>query len=1021
MENKIAYCRGYIETKGNYEENKGKQYISFGSVKTRHTRVLTFDTETTVDTFQNLKVGYFEIHDKGVLKECGFFYNPIYQNQIELNTRLSDPVQNALIQTPLTYNEVQILKDYAKAHKIPLYTTKQFIENIFFPEVYEKETLCNGFNLPFDLSRLAIRAGNTVLKDPMKGDLVLFFSEDGSLPNIKIGRMGLAESIRFTNEGWEDEVRSKLPKLKTKGYFLDSAHLYSVLYGSGTGHSTLKIVCQNLKTEHQKEDVDEHGIITEEYLHYLQWDVKCTYDVYKKLEEAFNRFNLTQKEITKLYSGASIGKAVFKHLGIEPFLKLNPEFPSINLGRIMETYYGGRVECKLRHEIRPVEVLDFTSMYPSTIVLLGLWDYMIAEGYKELKATDEIKNFVDSISLDDMIKPETWKRLVGIAKVKPNKDILPLRTGYNETAEKTVGLQYLTSEHEMWFTLPDVVASKLLTGKTPEIIEAYKYKPGAPQKTLKPHKILGYQIDPLKDNLIKFLVEERQKIKKLMKSLDKNSSEYSEKDGLQLALKILSNALGYGIFVELNTEKTEKSLVVCRGGKKFYSTGRSEKEGTYFNPIIGSTITAASRLMLAIAEAKVKELGYSHYYMDTDSIFVPPEIAEEVSEFFNPLNPYENVSQLLKVEDKFKREKDEKTGQKIPIQYFFGISSKRYVVFAFDSDGNPDINLMEGKLHGMGHITNIFKEEITQEDSHWHPLLWKDLILYHIGRLDYEDVVLKYSRKFEIAKVAIRTPSTYNRFTSFNEGKAWEYQIKPFNFFNQANKTEKKVIPIAPMRKNPQEMVRFPFIDYVTGEVKQGVEYFKPMDKTFFDYYNHPEIKFEGEAGLLKRRDIFITEIKTIGKEIPAVDESGINLMDEEDVQVFEEKENLLDKLEKECEKADNEGKTRKGDITRIRKQIKIYREYAPDQEELAEFAVRCLKTLKRTSRFIKSKPILLTGEQKEKVLNMSIKEGEEIGISKKNLMDVKSKIRKGEALNGNLESTKKIMNYLENLNGDKK
>jgi len=847
----------------------------------------------------------------------------------------------------------------------------------------------------------------------MKGDLVLFFSEDGSLPNIKIGRLGLAESIRFTNEGWNDETRSKLPKVKHKGYFLDSAHLYSVLYGSGTRRASLKTVCENLKTEHQKIDVDEHGTITEEYSHYLQNDVKCTYDVYKKLEETFDRFNLTQKEITTLYSGASLGKAVFKHLGIEPFLKLNPEFPSINLGRIMETYYGGRVECKLRHEIKPVEVLDFTSMYPSTIVLLGLWDYMIAEGYKELKATDEIKNFVDSLTLDDMVNPATWKRLVGLVKVKPDKDILPIRTGYNEKAEKTVGLQYLTSDQEMWFTLPDVVASKLLTGKAPEIVEAYKYEPGTPQKTLKAHKILGYEINPAKDNLIKFLVEERQKIKDERDKLDKNSSEYSEKDGLQLAFKILSNALGYGVFVELNTEKTEKSLVVCRGGKKFYSTGRSEKEGTFFNPIIGSIITAASRLMLAIAEAKVKELGYSHYYMDTDSIFVPPEIAEEVSEFFNPLNPYENVSQLLKVEDKFKRVKDEKTGQKLPIQYYFGISSKRYVVFAFDNDGFPDTNRMEGKLHGMGHITNIFKEEITEEDSHWHPLLWKDLILYHIGKLDYEDVVLKYGSKFEIAKVAIRTPSTYNRFRMFNERKAWEEQIKPFSFFNQANKTDKKVIPIAPYRDNPQEMVGFPFIDYLTGEVKEGRVYFKPMDKTFFDYYNHPEIKFEGEAGLLKRRDIFITDIKTIGKEIPQVDETGIELEDEEDVQVFEEKENLLNILDEECDKADKEGLVRKGDIARIRKQIKVYRESPPNEEELAEFVVRCRRTLKRTSRFRKSKPILFTGEKKEKVLNMSIKEANEIGISKKNLMDIKAKIRKEQALNGNLESTKKIIRYI--------
>lgn len=1017
MENKTAYCRGYIETKRKNEGNKGKPFIPNKKTKPRHSRVLTFDTETTSDTFQNLKVGYFEIHEKGILQESGFFYNPMHENNLDVNIRFAIS-QNNLSQNPLSYEEVQTLKEYAKKENIPLYTTKQFIENIYFYEVYEKETLCNGFNLPFDVSRIARKAGNTVKGNPTKGDILLLFPHIPNSLNIKIGRMGLAETISFVNP--ETEKGEEAPRLKTKGYFLDSSHLYSVLFGSGTQHFSLKQVCKNLKTEHQKEEVEEHGTITNEYLHYLQWDVKATYDVYCILEETFNKYGLAEKEITKIYSAASIGKAALKHLGIKPFLDLNPEYPSINLGRIMETYFGGRVECKLRHEIKPVEVLDFTSMYPSTIVLLGLWEYMISEGYKEIKATEEIKKFVDSITLEDMVNPEIWTNLVGIVKVRPDKDILPLRAGYNENGEKTVGLQYLTSNHEMWFALPDIVSSKLLTGKTPEIIEAYKYEAGRPQKTLKSQKILGYQINPKKDNLIKFFVEERQKIKKEMKSLDENSPEYSEKDGLQLALKILSNALGYGIFIELITQKTEKTLVVCRGDKKFSSIGRSEEEGAFFNPLIGSTITAASRLMLAIAEAKVKELGNSHYYMDTDSIFVPPEIAEEVSDFFNPLNPYENVSQLLKVEDKFKgRVKDEKTGEKTPVQYFFGISSKRYVVFALNEKNIPDISRMEGKLHGMGHITNIFKEEVTEEDKHWHPLLWKDLILYHMGKLDHEDIVLKYGNKFEIAKVAIRTPTTYNRFRTFNEGKEWEKQIKPFNFFNQGNRKDKDVFPIAPMRKNPQEMVKYPFIDYISGEIKEGKEYFKPMDKTFFDYYRHPEIKFEGKKGLLKRRDIFITDIKTIGKEIPSVDETGIEAEEEEDIQVFEEKENLLDVIEKECEKADREGKTRKGDIARIKKQIEIYKEYNPNEEELAEYTVRCLRTLKRTGKDVKRNPILLTDEKREKVLNMPEKEGKEKGIPEKTLQKIKAKIREGKALNGNLESIKKIMEYIDSQKGE--
>ena len=70
----------------------------------------------------------------------------------------------------------------------------------------------------------------------------------------------------------------------------------------------------------------------------------------------------------------------------------------------------------------------------------------------------------------------------------------------------------------MWVTLMDVIASKILTGKTPQIEEGILYSPNRPQKQLRGTNILGYRIDPRKNNLFKFFVEERQKIKKEMKS-----------------------------------------------------------------------------------------------------------------------------------------------------------------------------------------------------------------------------------------------------------------------------------------------------------------------------------------------------------------------------------------------------------------------------------------------------------------------------------------------------------------------
>ena len=73
-----------------------------------------------------------------------------------------------------------------------------------------------------------------------------------------------------------------------------------------------------------------------------------------------------------------------------------------------------------------------------------------------------------------------------------------------------------------------------------------------------------------------------------------------------------------------------------------------------------------------------------------------------------------------------------------------------------------------------------------------------------------------------------------NRFKKLNEGKAWKEQIKPFNFFLvgfQAIKENGKAVkPLAPFTKDYQKIVYEPFIDYETGEIKEGVSIFQAFE-----------------------------------------------------------------------------------------------------------------------------------------------------------------------------------------------
>lgn len=41
----------------------------------RHDRVLVFDTETTTDQYQNMKIGYFEIFQDGYIQHKGLIYD----------------------------------------------------------------------------------------------------------------------------------------------------------------------------------------------------------------------------------------------------------------------------------------------------------------------------------------------------------------------------------------------------------------------------------------------------------------------------------------------------------------------------------------------------------------------------------------------------------------------------------------------------------------------------------------------------------------------------------------------------------------------------------------------------------------------------------------------------------------------------------------------------------------------------------------------------------------------------------
>jgi len=246
----------------------------------------------------------------------------------------------------------------------------------------------------------------------------------------------------------------------------------------GEGRLSLETLGLRLKVEHPKLEQPEFSRpLTKEQLRYAARDPLTTAECYFALQRQYRGLQLPQP-LHFVYSEASISKGHLEKMKIAPWTKAQPGFDPEIIGYMMSTYVAGRTDTKIRREIRRVIYCDFTSLYPTGCILQKLWKYIIAGGVAVEGATAPVQKFLDSIALDDLQDPETWRNFVCIAQIQPSNDILPVRGQYGRRPGRRIGWNFLSQDeydHLLWFTLADLVASKLLTGRTPKIVRAVAF------------------------------------------------------------------------------------------------------------------------------------------------------------------------------------------------------------------------------------------------------------------------------------------------------------------------------------------------------------------------------------------------------------------------------------------------------------------------------------------------------------------------------------------------------------------
>jgi hypothetical protein len=872
-------------------------------------RLLVFDTETTTDASQRLLFGCYRVLrwlSGGVLVliQEGLFH-----------------ADDLASWDPAGLRELQ---EYAASAGVRLCTRREFIDEVFYPIAVEVKGMVVGFNLPFDIARIAVESGEARGRyhggfsfalaeyfDKATGEYI----EDPYRARVCIKSLDSKRAFI----GFARPIRTAESRPETfRGHFLDLRTLAHTL--SGESH-TLSSACKAFGVEHGKAQTEEYGRISRDFVAYARRDVLATQELLERLRVEFDQLGVPLLP-TKAFSPASIAKAAMRGMGVIPLHKKAPTITAAEIGRTFTAFYGGRAECRHRRVSLPVVTVDFRSMYPTVNCLMGLWKLVIAESVRFEDYTEELRALLADATLTNALSRELWPKLAGFAEIEPDGDILPVRAQYSNTRDGwNIGVNYLTSPLPFTYAVADVYASTLLAGKPLRIRRAWRLVGDGLQTGLCPISLGGtIPVDPRSGDFFRTLIEERVHIK--------NSNEHTPETRARVALllKLIANSGGYGIFAELNREelpvdKVADITVFGHGEPYERTTSTPEDMGAFCFPPLAALISAAARLMLAILERCVTDRGGSYAFCDTDSMaIVATETGglieceggtadatdrieairalawrdvEDIRAQFHTLNPYNVcfIPSILNIEDV-----NFASGAQREIMAHV-ISAKRYALFSYDESGA--IQLEKCSEHGLGQLMSPIPKD---GDEKWPDVLWKLILAEEHAIRHAIPAWLKFPA---VARVSVSTPGYFRGFLRRFNAMPYAKRVKPFGFllhctvsrFGHPKGTDPKSFHLlAPYSTDAKQWGSQLWADAYSGAefgVVNGPSYLpgivsvRSLADIKAEFLAHGESKSEasdGEPadararGVLQRRHVAPANFVSLGKESNHLDEIAAGL-----------------------------------------------------------------------------------------------------------------------------------------------
>jgi hypothetical protein len=845
--------------------------------------VLVLDTETTTDALQNLNFGIYQFCELGTdgnyaCREEGAFY--------------ADDVDSRLVEVLRGYVSDRNRRRTKSELRLRLYDRRVFVEKVMYTAIQAGAAIV-AFNLPFDLSRLAVEYRVARGAGGRGWSFVVFRYKNKArgewLPNSFRPRVQLrpkdskAAFIRLAGGDMNQPYRI--------GRFLD---LKTLVWALRNKSLSLESACREFKVPGKLHDYVPSGRVTPEEIDYCRQDVRATVGLLNALLEEFKRYPLGDLPPERAYSAASIAKAFLKTMGvIPPDQKF--QLDETTKGICMQGYYGGRAEIRIRHTPVPVVYTDFTSQYPTVNTLLGLWSLLIAEKVQVRDVTQEVQALLQSLSLDRLLDQRTWPKLAFFALIQPDGDILPVRTIYGDGQsgnQTNIGLNPLTSDKPIWFAGPDIVGSIVLKGRLPQILRAIRIEPVGIQKDMKSVMLGTGSIDPYRDDFFRKVIEERKGKQKT--------------DPLYYFLKILANAGCYGIYAEVNKlqvgKNDAKKIRIFSG--ELSGTERActmEVPGPWYFPPVASLITAGGRLLLAMLERMVTDAGGTYLMCDTDSMAIvssdkggivqceggahrmpdgadaikalPWKRVRQIVDRFKSLNPYDPKivpGSVLNIVQELNYDTDGRQRQ----LYGYGISAKRYGLYACEDSG---FRLTKVSEHGLGlYYRPKEGRDAECEVPLWIKEGWEWMLKRALALLCQEP---EWFRLPVMRRIAISTPNVMAALRHLRRDQA-----RPYNFALSpvlVNLTGVQVTLLTPFEKDPSRWMTTPHINIHDGTTHTLDKPKLPIlvqtfEMVFHQYHRHPESKSAApdgstckadSAGLLKRYPVTATGFHLIGKE----------------------------------------------------------------------------------------------------------------------------------------------------------